>query len=369
MSRSVYKALMLALALAQAYLHKQAVKIIKMRILRTLLVAALLGWAGMAFAQDKKLTLRVADFLPLNHYVAEYGLKFWMDSVTRATGGAVGFEYYPTEQLGKAKDMLALAQSGVADITYVVPSFVSEKMPLSAVAELPGGFFTSCAGSQALWSLIQKDGFLSQKEFQPNGVRVLFALVLSPYQIYTKNKFTSIRDLEGLKIYAAGGAKELAVRKLKAVPIRMTGPEIYQALSRGTIDGLMSPPASLFPYNIQTVTKYGTVGENFGSYVATYVISETKFKELSPSAQKAMTEAGEATVTRACALIDRDLDGYTDKLKQAGNTLLQIPASERKEVDALMASVGREWAEGLDKRGKPGSEALKAFRDALKAGR
>ena len=37
-----------------------------------------------------------------------------------------------------------------------------------------------------------------------------------------------------------------------------------------------------------------------------------------------------------------------DKLKQAGVTRFRIPTSERKEVDALMASADREWAEGLD---------------------
>jgi hypothetical protein len=39
--------------------------------------------------------------------------------------------------LGKAKDLLALTQAGVIDIAYVAPGFVSDKMPLSVVAELP----------------------------------------------------------------------------------------------------------------------------------------------------------------------------------------------------------------------------------------
>lgn len=339
-----------------------------MMALRTLTALVLSIATSSALSQDKKIVLRVADSFPANHYVVEYATKFWMDSVTKATGGAVTFEYYPSEQLGKAKDLLALTQSGVTDVAYVAPSFVSDKMPLSAVAELPGGFATSCAGAAAFWKQV-KDGILAKRDFQPNGVRAIFVVVLPPYQIFTKAKLESARNLEGLKIYTAGGAKELAVRKLKAVPIKMSTPEVFESLSRGTIDGVLFPYASLFPYNVHTQVKYGTVGESFGSFAASYVINEAKYGQLPAHVQQAMADASEATVSRACALIDKDVDAQIERAKQSGITLVQFPASERKEIDGAMASVSKEWAESLDKRGKAGSEVLKAFQDALKAGR
>ena len=338
---------------------------ITLRLFSAVFLSAL---AGSALPQDNKIVLRVADSFPANHYVVDYATRFWMDSVTKATGGTVTFEYFPSEQLGKAKDLLALAQSGVTDIAYVAPSFVSDKMPLSAVGELPGGFSSSCAGARAFWKLV-KDGLLAQKEFQPNGVRAVFAVVLPPYQVFTKTKLESARNLEGLKIYTAGGAKELAVRKLKAVPVKMATPEVFESLSRGTIDGVLFPFASLFPYNVHTLVKYGTVGESFGSFAATYVISEARYRQFPASVQKAMADASEATVNRACALIDKDLETQIERAKQSGITLVQFPASDRKDVDTAMGSIGKEWADGLDKRGKAGSEVLKAFQDALKAAR
>ena len=339
-----------------------------MGALRKLFTVFLCVLAGSALAQDKKIVLRVADSFPAGHYVVEYATKFWMDSVTKATGGMVTFEYYPSEQLGKAKDFLALTQSGVTDIAYVAASFLSDKMPLAAVAELPGGFSGSCAGGLPYWKLV-RDGILAQKEFQPNGVRPIFAVVLPPYQVFTKGKLESVKNLEGMKLYTAGGAKELAVRKLKAVPIKMATPEVYESLSRGTIDGVLFPWASLFPYNVHTLVKYGSVGESFGSFAATYVINEAKYKQLPASVQKAMTEVSEATVIRTCTLIDKDLEGHIEKAKQSGISLVRFPASEKKDIEAAMVSIGKEWAEGLDKRGKAGSEVLKAFQDALNAGR
>jgi len=339
-----------------------------MKALNKLVAVSLVALAASALAQDKAVVLRVADSFPSGHYFVNYATKFWMDSVTKATGGAVTFEYYPSEQLGKAKDFLALTQFGVTDIAYVMPSLVSDKMPLSAVAELPGGVTGACEGSVAFWKLA-RNGVLADKEFAANGVLPIFAVVLPPYQVFTKAKLESVKNLEGMKLYTAGGAKELTVRKLKAVPVKMTTPEVYESLSRGTIDGILFPYASLFPYNLDKLVKYGTVSESLGNAVVTYVINAAKYKQLPASVQKAMSDASEATVKHACALIDRDLKSQMQRAKQGGITPVQFPVAERKEIDAAMVTIGKEWAESLDKQGKPGSEVLKGFQDALKAGR
>src|SRR5215217_1022313 len=109
------------------------------------LAACIAGFVP-AFAQDS-ITLRVADHYSPEHLTAKYTIKFFMDRVKALTNGKVKFEYFPAEQLGKAKDMLSLTQGGIVDIGLVAPAYISEKMPLSAVAELPGTYATSCQGN------------------------------------------------------------------------------------------------------------------------------------------------------------------------------------------------------------------------------
>ena len=129
--------------------------------------------------------IKIANSFPISHYIPEYIVKPVMERF-KAKGLGVEFEYYPAEQMGKSKDMLALAQSGVVDIAYVAPAFVTDKMPLSVVAELPLNFTGSCKGTLAYWNLAKPGGLISKKEFEPNGVRLLFMLVLPPYQLVTK---------------------------------------------------------------------------------------------------------------------------------------------------------------------------------------
>ncbi len=322
--------------------------------------------AGAA-AQAQPVKLRVADSFPSGHYIGEKITKAWMAEATKLSNGALTFEYYPAEQLGKAKDMLSLTSTGVVDIGYVAPSFTTDKLPLSVVAELPLNFSESCPGTLAYSKLVADDGVLARRELAPLGVRVLFALVLPPYQAFLgKKTIEGLKTFEGLKIRTSGAAKELAVRKIGATPIQMATPEVYESLSRGTIDGMLFPFSSIYSYDLQGLLKSATVGENFGSFIVSYMISDRRWKSLPEDARKALTEASARATQSACRIAQETETADRDRLKALGVALVELNAADKQKVRGEMATVSAEWAGALDKRGKAGSEVLKAFEAALK---
>jgi TRAP-type C4-dicarboxylate transport system substrate-binding protein len=331
-----------------------------------LALAASLAFGGAALAQTP-IKIKIADSFPVGHYLPRYVTTPMIDRL-KANPAAKGFEfeYYPAEQMGKAKDFLSLVQSGVIDIAYVAPGFVSDKMPLSVVSELPLEFSGSCQGTMAYWNLAKPGGMLDKKEFAPNGVRLLFTTVLPPYQIVTRKPFASLKDVEGMKIRASGSAKELVIKKLKATPVLMPTPDVYESLSRGTIDGVLFPFNSLPPYEIHKLSKTGTIGENFGTFVANWVISEKRFQSLPPAIQQELTAMGEQIVRSTCAQIEKDEAGDIEKVKAAGVKLITLSAADKATVQAAMQDVAKDWAETLDKRGKSGTEVLNAFKAGLK---
>ena len=326
---------------------------------------ALLLAAPPAGAQSiTPITLRVADHYPVTAPTPGYSIRHFMDAVTKATAGAVTFEYYPAEQLGKAKDLLSLTQQGVIDIGMVAPAYVSDKMPLSSVAELPGTFGTSCQGADAYWKLA-RDGILGTQEFHANGIRPLLVFILPPYQVLTRTKLHGVADLQGLKLRSAGGAMDLTIRRLDAVPVRMGGADVYAALSRGTIDGIVFPLSPVLEFRLQEHLKFGTVGENFGGFATTYSISEKRWNSLAPAVQQAMTAAGEETTRFACAMLDRDNGPAVAALRQAGLQMDALSAEEHTKIIDRLRPVQADWAAGLDRRGLPGSVTLKAFLAAI----
>ena len=327
--------------------------------------ATLVMAAGGAQAQSVK--LRVADSFPIGHFVPEYATKFWMNEVTKNSNKTIEFEYFPAEQLGKAKDMLTLVQSGVADVTYVSPAYIADKLPLSGVVELPSSYATSCAGTKAFWNMAKDGGVLAKREFGPLGVRVLFAVMFPPNQIVmSKAKFEGLKSLEGQKIRTSGGAKDQMLRKLKAVPLQMPAPEMYEATSRGTIDGLMIPVASLQAYELDKLSKVATVGENFGAFIVTYTMAEARWQKLTPAQQKVLSDAGEAATARACQMMETDDAKNYEHLRKLGVNLVKLSAEDKQLIQSIGSAVARDWAEQMDRRGKAGTEVLKAFEGASK---
>ncbi|MGI6856746.1 TRAP transporter substrate-binding protein DctP [Mesorhizobium sp. 1B3] len=311
-------------------------------------------------------TFRIGDSFPVGHYIAENMTKFWMEEVKSRSGGKIEFAYFPAEQMGKAKDLLSLTQSGVLDIGYVGPSYVSDKLPLSSVGELPEAFTTSCQGTKAFWEIAKPGGALDQAEFAPNGVRVLLVMVLPPYQIFTSNReISGLDSFKGLKLRTTGGAKEIATDMIGAVPVQMAAPEARDALSRGTLDGLLFPHSSILPYDVVPYLKYATQDLNFGSFVVTYVISQQRWDQLDAETQKVLTEAGEAATMHGCEVADR-LDGVDKKtIADGGVSFVSLPDADKAKLEEMLGTLSDRWADELEQRGKPGKAILNAFRGAL----
>jgi TRAP-type C4-dicarboxylate transport system substrate-binding protein len=339
------------------------------RALAMIGAAVALSMTGsLADSPAQALELKVADSFPAGHYLVRLMLKPWMDEVTKRTGGAVTFSYYPNQQIGKAADMLRLTQSGVVDIGYIGPSYVSDKMPLSEVAQLPEAFHTSCAGTLAYWKSA-REGVLAKQEYAPNKIRLLIEVVLPPYQIFTvKQKIETPKDVQGLKLRTTGGAQDLTLRALEAVPVRMSAPDAYESLSRGTMDGLLFPMESVSSYGLDKLVKHATEGVSFGSFIVAYSINQKVWDGLPADVKQAMDEASEAIEPSVCAEVDKEQVDSRQKLEQSGVSFEPLPPETRAQMKEKLKVVGKEWANALDGRGKPASAALGEFDALLAAG-
>ncbi|THD63173.1 MAG: C4-dicarboxylate ABC transporter [Bradyrhizobium sp.] len=316
--------------------------------------------AANARAEDT-VTLKFAMAVPPSHYTAVQGGKFFMDRATELSKGRIKFEWYPAEQLGKAKDLLALVQTGVADMADVVPGYVPDKLPLSGVSELPGQITSSCEGTRVFYALTRPGEFLAKNEYDAQKVHVLMAAPLVPYKIFTsKKELDKPEDIQGLKLRSAGGASDIALTQLGAVSIRLAGPDIHESLTRGTIDGAMYPYLSLKSFDLVGSIKFATEGVGVGSVATAFLISAEKWKAIPDDLKKDMDQAGQEAGMNYCAYMDRE------ELAEQKVLSSSIKATRPSDADlerwrVLLAGVKSEWAKRLDSRRKPGTEALQAW--------
>jgi TRAP-type C4-dicarboxylate transport system substrate-binding protein len=325
---------------------------------------ALLGTQATA---QEKVTLKAADWMPTIHDTQIQGFNVLMKKATELSNGRIQFQFYPAEQLGKGKDMLTLAQSGVADITNMAPAYISDKFPLSSVAELPSIYEGACRGSYALLRMAQPGQPLYEAEFKPNGIRILFVGALGSYRPMTATKkIDKLSEYAGLKMRTAGGPMDLTAQAMGATSIRMPGPDVLASLSRGTLDGLFWPLQSVKPWGLINNLKYWTPNVGVGSFTVYYGMSDKAFNKLPKDLQKVMIEAGEYATKHHCEFTDNNEEKTIGDLKAAGITPVPASPEDVKALEAKFAGVYQSWAESLDKRNKPGTKILESFQAEIK---
>ncbi len=346
------------------------------RLDATLAALVLAACSLLAFdaAAQSKIVLRVADSVPAKHPISVNGTKFWMDEVTRLTHGQVDFQWYPAGQLGKAKDLLALTMAGTADIGRFGASYTPEKLPLTAVDELPGMIDSSCEGSEALWNLAKAsgNGILAQKEYAPLHLKVVFAFSNAPYEVQT-TKVRQVKvplDMKGLKFKTLGGASDDAALRVGAVPVQMSVADLYLSLERGTVDGRFGAFGSVMANSTENVLKYSTAGAQVGSFAAIGAISDKVWEKLPQNVRDAMLQAGDETWRNFCGKEDASSGKIRKQLEEKYHWVVHdLTPAERDEWRKTLAPVQQIWAQDLDKAGKPGTAVLQAFRDEVERAR
>ncbi len=319
--------------------------------------------AGAANAQE---VVRVSAVTAEGHWSWSQGIKVFASKVEAATKGKVKFQYFAAGQLGK--NTSELVSKGLAQGGLVFPSFEPDKMPLTSVAELPGMHKTACESVDLMWKLVGPGGPLNEAEYGKRGLRPIYAYNLPVYELQTsKKKITRLEDVAGQKIRANGSAQAKTVSALGGVPVAVPGPELYDSLTRGTVDGGLWLSLSSRDIGLEKVLKYRVEGPGLGSGgVSIFVMNEDAWKRLDADTQKALMNAGAETARSLCAWVDKtDSAEVASLTKDFGFETVKLSPTERARWDAALASVSKNWAAEMDSSGRPGTKTLETFKSMV----
>lgn len=310
--------------------------------------------------------LRVADMFPGTHIGVQQA-KRWMNRATELSGGELKFQYFPSEQLAKAADMLDAVQNGVTDIGFVVPAYVTDRMPLSTVVNLPlvGNRNNTLEYQHAFRKLVRE--MLDPVELRPLGVRAVRAVMTGPYQLLSASKSQpkTLADLKGLRVRVGGGIQEKALARLGMTPVAIAAPDMYTAIQRGTVDGVMFTLLTAGGYRLQEVTKYVSTNINFGLIPNYYVINEKTWQKLSPKAQKALLQADEDMVAGEAADFDAGQVKFLADVEKRKGKVYAFDDAEVAKCRAMLEPLHQEWIADMEKIGKPGRKTFDVWRTAM----
>jgi TRAP-type C4-dicarboxylate transport system substrate-binding protein len=333
----------------------------KMKTLKTLSFLMVLVLAGMLFcttvASAKPIELSLSLIIPPKHLRYIHVLDPWVKMIQERTRGNVKINVYFSNALAPIPEMFDSAVSGVADISEGIAYATPGRFPLTETVMLPElGLKTSLSCSKALWHLYKT--FPEVKAEYP-GVKMLWLHVTPGTKIITRKKpVRSLEDLKGLKIRVSGTTAVKIGKALGFTPVSMSMGDLYLALEKGVIDGVVLPTEILISRRLGEVTKYVT-DVDLGHDAFFVVMNQGTWNKLPQETQKVFNDlTGDWAVDFTGKAWDRFDKEAEAAVKAKGIEYISLSPQELAKWRKLLVPVKDEYTAELEAKKLPGKKIL-----------
>lgn len=283
----------------------------------------------------------------------------WIKWVEAQSGGTIRIQPYWSGALLSSEQSLTELRHNVADIGLVTPIYARGGTQLIRVQ---AGFYLGTATyvqQTALYRCLQA----AEPEFdrELHGLKVLAVQGGNLPGIVTRERpVRTLADLRGLRLRAPSELLGV-LEDLGADPVDMPMGEVYSALAKGVLDGVVAPADTLRSLHFAEVAHYfNTIRIPRGAYAAR-AMGETRWKQLTP-AQQALLERGIAVWEHALAT---EIDAAENAGQRAGHAegvgFFDMPQADQRRFDEIYQRDAERRARELQQYGV---DAMASFRRA-----
>lgn len=347
-----------------------------MIILLTLVAA---GCNNAESAEDDTITLRVGTGVSNSHIINVAYFEPWLEAVEEETDGQVQFEtHYGGSLVAMGREYDAL-ESGVVDI--VLPMFQMYdpvRFPLSEVSMLPVLESDVNIATQAYEELVMGDyqyengstfyemelGEKNLKQWTSpttEGYKISYADISHP---------ETVEQFSNVTFRSSGRVSEIFSDNIGINAISLPAGDIYDSLSRGSIDGLYFSIPDWPSYGIGGMFNYTIDGVNLGHFSHTFGMTEETWNELPSHVQEVMDEQAEKLLHDESTYEvydEREQDAFSSMEESNGviDTIDNQPEEVQDAVNQAIVDTWYDWIEMNEERGEPGRETALRWRDLI----
>ncbi|MDE0521512.1 MAG: TRAP transporter substrate-binding protein [Boseongicola sp.] len=306
-------------------------------------------------AEAEQIILRLHHFNSPKAIAHRLFLQPWADEVEERSEGRVKIQVFPAMQLGgRPADLYGQARDGVVDIVWTIPGYTPGRFPLTEVFELPFLSGNALAASQALTEFHRN---WLREEY--NDTHPLVFHSTAPTHVHTAGKQISVlEDFAGMKIRAPSRISAETLRALGAVPVGMPVPAVYEALSRGVVEGTAIPWTIMRPFRLHEVTKFHTEA-SLSRVLFVMTMNKQRYDELPPDVKAIIDDStGMALAERLGRMWDDDEKPGRAIAVERGQPILSLSEAERLRWQERTRTVVDDWIEKVGALGHDGQALL-----------
>ena len=290
--------------------------------------------------------------------------KAWMDFVEKRSGGHLKIRPSWSGALLSSDMSMEELRHGVADIGLITPIYVRGGTHL---IRIQSGFYSgadSVESQVALYRCIADANPQIGRELE--GLKVLAVQGGAMPGIVTRDrKIERLSDLKGLRMRAPTELLTV-LGSMGADPVNMPMAEVYSALAKGVIDGVIAPADTFKALHFAEVAKYyTTLAVPRGAYPAR-AMGSARWQRLTAE-QRAILEEGIPVWEAALA---REVNAAQAKgmaeAHKSHVTVTPIAPEEQARFDALYLRDAETNARSLERFGIDGMAAFRTARGSVK---
>lgn len=302
-----------------------------MRILTFLLAAALAGCSAPPQPTAEHVLTYASPYPPTH----PFGLadQEWMKWIAAKSGGRIAFKPYWSGALLSSEMSMEEIRHGIADIGLITPIYSKGGAHLLRSQSAFYGGIRDIADQVKVYDCLA--GRFPQFGKELHGLHVLAVQGGNFPGVLTRDRpIRSLADFKGLRLRAQTDAVDI-LKQLGADPVNMPMGEVYSALAKGVIDGVVAPADTIRSLHFAEVAKhFTTIRVSRGAYPAR-AMSDRAWKRLPPDLQAVMDE-GRRIWERALnrQLLKAEAAGI-EYGQTNGITFSPISPAEQKGFDAL----------------------------------
>lgn len=291
--------------------------------------------------------------------------QVWMDFVEQRSNGTLRIRPNWSGALLSSEHSMLELRHGVADIGLITPIYVKGGTHL---IRIQSGFYTGAETVEqqlALYRCLEAGS--PQYAVELEGLKVLAVQGGALPGIVTTNKpVHSLADLEGMRIRAP---TELlgVLRALGADPVNMPMGEVYSALAKGVLDGVVAPHDTFRALHFSEVADYYVEMKIPRGAYPGRALRLTRWEELSPEHQQVLEES---IAVWEQALIEKNAQAQEDGLavaREDGVTFTILAQPEQERFDALYLELAERQAAGLSRYDIDGTSVFTNSRRSIGA--
>jgi TRAP-type transport system periplasmic protein len=336
----------------------------KATVLSSALAATLTLGAGAASAQTH--SLRYFGAVPPAHDVAKIIIQGF-DRVRERSGGRLDISYtFYGETPYRPAEGPTLLRDGLVDLTEWLPAYAAGTYPMLTGPELPfaAADYVSTAElhdqSRIAWENPMILEYETNLLAQHDAVRVT-RLFYEPMNMWFRVPLTGHQDMAGLRIRAISPEQAEFISAMGATPITLSGPEIYSALQRGLVDGVVVGASAVESFRLIEVVETGFL-MNLQLLSTGMLASRTSLARLPEDLRAIFHEEMDAVQAEARVFMIEQEGRDIERFAAGGMTIVRPSEADYHAMREV--AVSQVWTAWATRAG----EGSQAFIDAVLSG-